>query len=176
MAAPRDYGKTIAESPPPRWPQPVRAPAGAPNILIIMTDDVGFGSASAFGGPVPTPAFDALAKRGLRYNRFHTTAICSPTRASLLTGRYPQNVGIGYPTNWASGYEGYNSVIPKTAGALPRILRDARAIALPCSARGISRPNGKPDPTARSTAGRRALALTISTAFWVRIRARSSRR
>ncbi len=124
MAAPH-YGKTIAESPPPRWPQPVRAPVGAPNILIIMTDDVGFGSASGFGGPVPTPAFDALAKRGLRYNRFHTTAICSPTRASLLTGRYPQNVGIGYPTNWASGYEGYNSVIPKTAGALPRILRDA---------------------------------------------------
>lgn len=124
MTAPH-YGKTIDESPPPRWPQPVRAPAGAPNILIIMTDDVGFGSASGFGGPVPTPTFDALAKRGLRYNRFHTTAICSPTRASLLTGRYPQNVGIGYPTNWASGYEGYNSVIPKSAGALPRILRDA---------------------------------------------------
>ena len=122
-ARPR-YGKTIADSPAPRWPQPVRAPTNAPNILIIMTDDVGFGSASAFGGPVPTPAFDALAQRGLRYNRFHTTAICSPTRASLLTGRYPQNVGIGYPTNWASGYEGYNSAIPKTAGALPRILRD----------------------------------------------------
>lgn len=119
-----NYGVTIAESPPPSWPQTPRAPAGAPNILVIMTDDVGFGAASGFGGPVPTPSFDALAHQGLRYNHFMTTAICSPTRASLLTGRNPQNVGIGYPTNWASGYDGYNSVIPKTAGTLPRILRD----------------------------------------------------
>lgn len=119
-----NYGITIAESPPPSWPQPPRAPAGAPNILVILTDDVGFGTASGFGGPVPTPNFDALARQGLRYNHFMTTAICSPTRAALLTGRNPQNVGIGYPTNWASGYDGYNSVIPKSAGTLPRILRD----------------------------------------------------
>lgn len=123
-AEPPGYGATIAESPPPSFPQPAKAPAGAPNILVIMTDDVGFGSASGFGGPIPTPTFDALAAQGLRYNHFMTTAICSPTRASLLTGRNPQNVGIGYPTNWASGYEGYNSVIPKSAGTLPRILRD----------------------------------------------------
>src|SRR5215471_17995765 len=67
-----------------RWkhfPPPAMAPAGAPNVLLIMTDDVGFGAASTFGGPVPTPTFDALAKAGLRYNEFHTTAMCSPTRA-----------------------------------------------------------------------------------------------
>lgn len=116
-------GATIDAAPAPQWPEPVKAPAGAPNVLIIMTDDVGFGSSSTFGGPVPTPAFDALAREGLRYNRFHTTAICSPTRASLLTGRNPQDVNVGYVTNWSSGYEGYTSDIPRSAGTLPQILR-----------------------------------------------------
>lgn len=116
------YGRTPETSPPPTFPQPIKPPSGAPNIILIMTDDVGFASSSTFGGPVPTPAFDELAARGLRYNRFHTTAICSPTRASLLTGRNPQSVGVGYVTNWATGYEGYNSVIPDSAGTLPRVL------------------------------------------------------
>lgn len=124
-AAQKIYGRTPAESSPPSWPQEVRPPAGAPNILVIITDDVGFGASSTFGGPVPTPAFDALAKRGLRYNRFHTTAICSPTRASLLTGRNPQEVGVGYVTNWASGFDGYNSVIPKSAGTVAQVLKGA---------------------------------------------------
>jgi arylsulfatase A-like enzyme len=119
------YGRTPAESSPPQWPQERRAPAGAPNVLVIMTDDVGFGASSAFGGPIPTPAFDALARQGLRYNRFNTTAICSPTRASLLTGRNPQAVGMGYTANWPTGYDGYNSVIPKSAGTLPEILKEA---------------------------------------------------
>ncbi|WP_176596169.1 MULTISPECIES: arylsulfatase [Sphingobium] len=118
------YGRTPAESSPPVWPQPVRAAKGAPNILLIMTDDVGFGSSSTFGGPVPTPTFDALAKAGLRYNQFNTTAICSPTRASLLTGRNPQAVGMGYVANWATGYDGYNSVIPKSAGTMAQILKE----------------------------------------------------
>jgi arylsulfatase A-like enzyme len=118
-------GRTLAESSPPVWPQPVRAPAGAPNVLIIMTDDVGFGASSTFGGPIPTPTLDALAREGLRYNRFHTTAICSPTRASLLTGRDPQAVEMGYVANWATGYDGHSSVIPKSAGTMARILRDA---------------------------------------------------
>lgn len=117
------YGISAAESSAPVWPQPVRAAKTAPNILLIMTDDVGFGASSAFGGPIPTATFDALAREGLRYNRFHTTAICSPTRASLLTGRNPQAVGMGYVANWATGYEGYNSVIPKSAAALPALLR-----------------------------------------------------
>jgi arylsulfatase A-like enzyme len=117
------YGRTPAQSSPPSWPQERRAPAGAPNVLVIMTDDVGFGAASAFGGPIPTPAFDALASQGLRYNRFNTTAICSPTRASLLTGRNPQAVGMGYTANWPTGYDGYNSVMPKSAGTLAEILK-----------------------------------------------------
>ena len=116
-------GATLEAAGPAHWPEPAKAPAGAPNVLIIMTDDVGFGSSSTFGGPVPTPAFDALAREGLRYNRFHTTAICSPTRASLLTGRNPQDVGVGYVTNWSSGFDGYNSMIPKSAGTLPQVLR-----------------------------------------------------
>lgn len=116
-------GATLADAPDRSWPQPARAPAGAPNVLVIMTDDVGFGSASTFGGPVPTPAFDALAREGVRYNRFHTTAICSPTRASLLTGRNPQEVAVGYVTNWSSGFGGYNSMIPKGAGTLPQVLK-----------------------------------------------------
>jgi arylsulfatase len=118
-------GSTLVDAPPPHWPEPIRAPAGAPNVIVIMTDDVGFGSSSTFGGPVPTPTFEALAREGLRYNRFHTTAICSPTRASLLTGRNPQAVGIGYVTNWSSGFDGYNSMIPKSAGTLPQVLRHA---------------------------------------------------
>lgn len=118
-------GRTLTESSPPVWPQPVRAPKGAPNVLIIMTDDVGFGASSSFGGPIPTPTLDALAREGLRYNRFHTTAICSPTRASLLTGRDPQAVEMGYVSNWATGYDGHSSVIPKSAGTVARILRDS---------------------------------------------------
>ncbi|MGC1379490.1 MAG: sulfatase-like hydrolase/transferase, partial [Candidatus Baltobacteraceae bacterium] len=69
----------------PDFPQPYRAPAGTPNVLLIMTDDVGFGASSTFGGPIPTPTFDKLAERGIKYNRFHTTALCSPTRAALIT-------------------------------------------------------------------------------------------
>jgi arylsulfatase A-like enzyme len=122
--APKANGRTPEQSPPPSWPQEPRAPRGAPNVLVIMTDDVGFGASSSFGGPIPTPTFDALSREGLRYNRFHTTAICSPTRASLLTGRNPQEVGVGYTTNWPTGYEGYNSVIPKSAGTVAQILKE----------------------------------------------------
>src|ERR1043166_8530315 len=116
------YGRTAEESSAPTWPPRPQAPKGAPNILLIMTDDVGFGSSSTFGGPVPTPTFDRLASQGLRYNDFNTSAICSPTRASLLTGRNPQEVGVGYVTNWPTGYDGYNSVIPKSAGTVAQIL------------------------------------------------------
>lgn len=123
-SAAKIYGRTPAESSPPSWPQPVRAANGAPNILIVMTDDVGFGASSTFGGPIPTPTFDALAQAGLRYNQFNTTAICSPTRASLLTGRDPQAVGMGYVANWATGYDGYNSLIPKSAGTMAQILKE----------------------------------------------------
>ncbi|WP_232476310.1 arylsulfatase [Flavisphingomonas formosensis] len=115
-------GTTFADSRPAYQP-PVSAPAGAPNVLLIMTDDVGFAAASTFGGPIPTPALDRLAERGLRYNRFHTTAMCSPTRAALLTGRNHHAVGTGMVTDTASGYPGYWSVIPRSAASIAEILR-----------------------------------------------------
>lgn len=107
------------------WPQPVRPPEGAPNVLVFLTDDVGFGACSTFGGPVPTPVLDRLAARGVRFSRFHTTGICSPTRASLLTGRNPHHVNMGMVANRPTGYDGYTTVLPKSAGTLPQILKDA---------------------------------------------------
>lgn len=106
------------------FPKPVEAPAGAPNVLLIMTDDVGFGSSSAFGGPIATPTLDALAENGLRYNEFHTTAMCSPTRAALLTGRNSHAVATGAITNVAIDEPGYTGVIPKSAATIGRVLRD----------------------------------------------------
>jgi phosphoglycerol transferase MdoB-like AlkP superfamily enzyme len=79
-------GETLKDSTP-SYPPPLKPPPGAPNVLVIMLDDVGFGHTSTYGGPVPTPTLDRLAKNGVSYNRFHTTALCSPTRAALLTGR-----------------------------------------------------------------------------------------
>jgi arylsulfatase A-like enzyme len=108
-----------------RWrnyPQPPTAPAGAPNVLLIMTDDVGFSAASTFGGPIPTPAFDALALAGLRYNSFHTTAMCSPTRAALLTGRNHHAVASGSISNIAVDEVGYTSVIPNSACTIADVL------------------------------------------------------
>ena len=87
-------GKTYLESEM-DWPRVPAPPTGAPNVVVILLDDVGFGQVSTFGGPVPTPALDKLAARGLRYNRFHTTAICGPSRAALLTGRNHHNCGSG---------------------------------------------------------------------------------
>ncbi len=105
------------------FPAPVAAPAGAPNILLVLTDDVGFGAASTFGGPIPTPNLDRLAARGLIYNRFHTTAMCSPTRASLLTGRNHHAVGNGIVANLTTGFPGYNNLLPKSAATIAEILR-----------------------------------------------------
>lgn len=116
-------GRTAATSHAPRWPSAPTAAKGAPNVLVIMTDDVGYGVTTAFGGPVPTPTFDALAKQGLRYTRFNTTALCSPTRASLLTGRQPHNVNMGNVTNIPTGYDGYTSVIPRSAATIAQILK-----------------------------------------------------
>ena len=106
------------------FPAPKKAPKGAPNVLLILTDDVGFGSTSTFGGPIPTPVFDAMATRGLRYNQMHTTAMCSPTRAALLTGRNSHAVASGAITNVAVDEEGYHSVIPKSAATIGRVLAD----------------------------------------------------
>jgi arylsulfatase A-like enzyme len=106
------------------YPQPLKAPLGAPNVLVIMLDDVGFGHTSTFGGPVPTPTLDRLAKNGLRYNTFHTTALCSPTRAALLTGRNHHSAGTGVIIELGTGFPGYTGIIPQSTAMVPEILRD----------------------------------------------------
>ncbi|WP_323844209.1 arylsulfatase [Microbulbifer magnicolonia] len=107
----------------PWWPELVVPPKGAPNILLIMTDDVGFSAPSTFGGVIPTPALDRIAEMGLRYTRFHTTSLCSPTRAALLTGRNHHSVSTGVVVDQATGYPGYDSVIKRDAAAIGEILR-----------------------------------------------------
>ncbi|MCT2398772.1 arylsulfatase [Novosphingobium mangrovi (ex Huang et al. 2023)] len=109
----------------PAYPVEAVPPQGAPNVLIIMTDDVGFAASSTFGGAIPTPNLDRLAANGLVYNNFHTTAICSPTRAALLTGRNHHAVGFGTVADLARGEPGYNSVIPKSAGTIAQVLSAA---------------------------------------------------
>lgn len=116
-----------ATSTAPQWknyPAIPKAPAGAPNVLLVLTDDVGFSASSTFGGGIPTPTFDMLAKNGLRYTQLHTTAMCSPTRASLLTGRNHHAVGYGSISNVSVDEPGYTSVIPASAASLGRVLRD----------------------------------------------------
>jgi len=100
-----------------------KAPGNAPNIVLIMLDDVGFGSFGTFGGPIPTPGLDAVAATGLRYNQFHTTALCSPTRAALLTGRNHHAVHMGGIPEGANSFPGYDSVIPKSSATVAEILR-----------------------------------------------------
>jgi arylsulfatase A-like enzyme len=114
-----------ARDPETKYPpiQQLRPPKAAPNVLIILLDDAGFGAASAFGGPCQTPAAERLAAGGLKYNRFHTTALCSPTRQALLTGRNHHSVGMGGITEIASGAPGYCSVLPNTAAPLARTLK-----------------------------------------------------
>ncbi|ETF01599.1 arylsulfatase [Advenella kashmirensis W13003] len=105
------------------FPQVVAPPKGAPNIVLVLLDDVGFGQPSTFGGPVEMPTLDRLAGNGLRYNRFHTTAMCTPTRAALLTGRNHHSVGNGSITNLATGFPGYNSIWPRNAACIAEVLR-----------------------------------------------------
>ena len=101
----------------------LRPPEGAPNVLVILLDDVGFGASSAFGGPCQTPNFEMLASGGLKYNRFHTTALCSPTRQALLTGRNHHSVGMGGITEIATSAPGYCSILPKNKAPLPMTLK-----------------------------------------------------
>ena len=117
-----NVGRTVSESDAPEFPQPVRPPAGAPNVVIILIDDVGYGQFGTFGGQTPTPGLDRLAAEGLRYTRFHTTALCSPTRAALLTGRNHHSVANGVITEAATGYDGYTGMIPRSAGTVAQVL------------------------------------------------------
>ena len=100
-------GRTYKDSTPDKIPL-IKAPDGAPNVLVILIDDCGFGQWGTFGGQIPTPNLDRLAKAGLRYTHFHTTALCSPTRAALLTGRNHHSVGTGVITEIGDGYPGYS--------------------------------------------------------------------
>jgi arylsulfatase len=116
-------GRTTKDSKP-DFPKGVEAPKGAPNVLLILTDDSGFGASSPFGGPIQTPNFQRLADGGLRYNAFHTTSLCSPTRAALITGRNHHTNASGVITEMATGYPGYHSLVPKSSGSVGEVLRE----------------------------------------------------
>jgi arylsulfatase A-like enzyme len=124
---PMPFGGVIKESAKdstPWWPPRVMPPKGAPNILLIMTDDQGYGVSGTFGGVIPTPAMDRIANAGLRYTEFHSTALCSPTRAALITGRNHHSVGYGVIGELSTGYPGYDSIIGPDNATIGTILRD----------------------------------------------------
>lgn len=108
----------------PFWQPRIAPPEGAPNVLLILTDDVGFGAPSTFGGVIPTPALDRIAEMGLRYTNMHSTSLCSPTRAALITGRNHHSVGFGVISEQATGFPGYDSIITKDKATIGRILKD----------------------------------------------------
>src|SRR5262245_39833459 len=115
-------GRTYKDSKPSKIPV-VKAPAGAPNVLVILIDDCGFGQWGTFGGQIPTPNLDRLAKNGLKYTRFHTTALCSPTRAALLTGRNHHSAATGCITGLGSSFPGYTGQVPRSCAMASEIVR-----------------------------------------------------
>ena len=110
----------------PWWAPRVVPPKGAPNVLLLMTDDQGFGAPGTFGGVVPTPTMDRIAQAGLRYTNFHSTALCSPTRAAIITGRNHHSVGFGVMGEIATGFPGYDSIIPIEKGTIGTIFESKR--------------------------------------------------
>ena len=126
-APPIPFGGVIkeeAKDSKPYWPPRVVPPKGAPDVLLIMTDDQGYGISSTFGGVIPTPALDRVANAGLRYTQFHSTAMCSPTRAALITGRNHHSVGFGVIGEFSTGFPGYDSIISPEKATIGTILRD----------------------------------------------------
>jgi arylsulfatase len=126
-APPPDFSGTInlsAADSKPCWPAKVVPPKGAPNVLLIMTDDQGYGVSGTFGGVIPTPTMDRIAKMGLRYTQFHSTALCSPTRAALITGRNHHSVGFGVIGEMSTGYPGYDSIIGPDKATIGEILKE----------------------------------------------------
>lgn len=113
--------RTVSESTP-WWPRPPRA--SGPNVVVVVLDDVGFAQLGCYGSSIATPHMDALAGRGVRYTNFHATALCSPTRASLLTGRNHHSVGMGFLAAFDTGYPAYRGAVSSSAAMLPEILRD----------------------------------------------------
>ena len=116
-------GCNVAESKP-YWPMRVVPPKGAPNVLLIMTDDTGFGVSSTFGGVIPSPTLDRVAANGLRYTNFNSTALCSPTRAAIITGRNHHSMGFGVVAEQSTGYPGYNSIMTRDKATIGKILKD----------------------------------------------------
>ena len=117
-------GQNYKDSTPDWTPaRPLTAPQGAPNVVMIVLDDVGFGHLGSYGGPIETPNLDQLAAGGLRYNNFHTTALCSPSRAALLTGRNHHSVGLAAITEAATGFPGSYGSIPKSAATVAEVLK-----------------------------------------------------
>ncbi len=145
----------------PWWPPRVVPPKGAPNVLLIMTDDCGFGSPSTFGGVIPTPALDRIAKSGLRYTQFHSTSLCSPTRAALITGRNHHVAGFGVVGEAATGFPGYDSVIREDAARSAKS-SSRTATRRRGSARTTTRPSIKrPGRAVRSMAQRDGLRILL---------------
>ena len=104
----------------------ITPPEGAPNVLLVLIDDAGFGQPSAFGGPIAAPAMTRVAEEGVRYNGFHVTALCSPTRAALLTGRNHHSVGFGTIGELSSGFPGYTAFVPEDSAPFPKVLQRER--------------------------------------------------
>src|SRR5215208_1928448 len=157
-------GKTLAGSEP-DWGLIGHAapPEGAPNVLVVLIDDAGFGNPSTFGGPIETPNYDRIADQGLRYNRFHVTAMCSPTRASLLTGRNHHAVGMGGIPEFSGGFPGYSAMLPRDAAPFPKVMKE-NGYSTACVGKWHLTPEGEQGRQARSTIGRTPGASTTTGA------------
>jgi arylsulfatase len=147
----------------PYWPPRVEPRKGAPNVLLIITDDTGYGTPSTFGGVVPTPHLDRVAREGLRYTNFHSTALCSPTRAALITGRNHHSAGFGVISEQSSGYPGYNSIIARDKATIGRILKD-NGYRTSWFGKTTTCRRSRQARTGRSTSGRPAWVSSTSTA------------
>jgi arylsulfatase A-like enzyme len=156
------------------WAPRVVPPEGAPNVLLIMTDDAGFGAPGTFGGVVPTPALDRVAENGLRYTNFHSTSLCSPTRAALITGRNHHVAGFGVVGEVGSGFPGYNSILRKEVGTIGTILKQNGYSTswFGKTTTPLRTSRLRPGP---STSGRTAWASRTSTASWAVTPASGSR-
>ena len=163
-AFPGVIGRTADESTP-AWPAPVRAREGAPNVLFIVLDDTGFGQLGCYGSPIATPSFDALAADGLRYSNMHTTALCSPSRSCILTGRNHHSNAMAAITELASGYPGYNGVIPFENGFLSEMLLEHGYSTFMVGKYHLT-PSNQETGAGPLTGGRWAAGSSVSTVSW----------